>query len=255
MSKLENGLNKKFGRLLVKEIIREKGRPAKYRCICDCGKEVITQYNNLYIGKTLSCGCLNNEQRHKKGKKHYIKHGKTGSRILMLRNSMISRCYSKSSTSYKNYGGRGIGICDEWLNKKNGAENFIKWAYSNGYDEQAEYGECTIDRIDVNKGYSPDNCRFISMKEQMKNKRPYNYDTQQKYALFNRELQLALKNKGICFVTIRERMKKYGITFEEAINYKKFSKMPIVNKYKKQYTNRKKIEEERQKMIEYVNKI
>lgn len=65
-SKLYQGLNKRFGRLIVKEIIREKGKGAKYRCLCDCGNEIITYYNNLYNFKTMSCGCLNNEIRHKK---------------------------------------------------------------------------------------------------------------------------------------------------------------------------------------------
>lgn len=66
MSKIEEGLNKKFGRLKPIEIIKEKGKKAKYRCLCDCGKEIVTQYYNLYIGKTQSCGCLSNEKRHEK---------------------------------------------------------------------------------------------------------------------------------------------------------------------------------------------
>ena len=133
MTKLEEGLNKKFGRLTPVEIIKEKGKNAKYRCVCDCRNEIITWYNNLYLGKTVSCGCWNDEQRHRKdNKSHNIKHGMANTRVYREWCAMRNRCTSKSNISYKNYGGRGITICDEWLND---FMNFYNWAMKNGYKD------------------------------------------------------------------------------------------------------------------------
>lgn len=90
-------------------------------------------------------------------------------RIYGIWSKMKERCYNIKDKSYKNYGGRGIEVCDEW---KNNSRAFIEWAYNNGYDENAKYGDCTIDRIDVNGNYEPNNCRWVDMKTQSNNKRP-----------------------------------------------------------------------------------
>lgn len=89
-------------------------------------------------------------------------------RLYNVWNSMKSRCYNPNVASYKNYGGRGIEVCDEWAHN---FPTFQKWAIENGYDPDAPYGECTIDRIDVNGNYEPSNCRWVSMDVQRYNKR------------------------------------------------------------------------------------
>ena len=89
----------------------------------------------------------------------------TDTRIYNIYHNMKNRCYNPNDDRYKDYGGRGIRICDEWLGK-HGFENFCEWSMENGYSNKL-----SIDRIDNEKGYSPDNCRWITMKEQIENRR------------------------------------------------------------------------------------
>lgn len=152
---------RRFGKLVV--LKREQNEPkkhARWLCRCDCGKEVIIQSHCLIQRSQQSCGCLLAEM--------HLTHGKTNSRLYNVWNCMKQRCGNPNNHNYKEYGERGISVCDEW---KCNFEAFEKWSLENGYNPNAKRGECTIDRIDVNGNYEPSNCRWVSMKVQSKNKR------------------------------------------------------------------------------------
>lgn len=172
--KRENLTSQRFGRLTVIEFSHKKGDKTYWKCKCDCGKEVLVRSDALKTGHTNSCGCYNKEILRKA--KWNETHGKTNSKIHSIWFNMKNRCYNPNTDEYSNYGGRGIKVCDEWLGE-HGAENFIKWAFENGYDENADFGKCTIDRINVNQDYCPENCRWATMKEQANNKRNNRYIT------------------------------------------------------------------------------
>nr|DAR52172.1 MAG TPA: PVL ORF-50-like family [Bacteriophage sp.]DAV70115.1 MAG TPA: PVL ORF-50-like family [Caudoviricetes sp.] len=165
---------KKFGRLTVikraEDTISDKGvRTKRWECICDCGNKTIVRQAGLQRGTTKSCGCLHREIIGNMSRKHGLSNN--CGRLYPLWKSIKYRCYCKTCKSYKNYGGRGIVMCDEW---KNNFTLFYKWAIENGYKEEKTSNGInilTIDRIDVNGNYEPDNCRFITNAEQAQNKR------------------------------------------------------------------------------------
>ena len=152
-------------------------------------------------------------------------------RLYKVWDNMKARCYNPKHKSYYGYGGRGITICDEW---KNDFETFANWALANGYDENAPKGQCTIDRIDNNKGYSPDNCKWVTIGKNLNNKsncRMFTHDGKtQSLADWAREL-------GMDYNAFLSRMYRNGYDFEQAILPRKNKSRHInIAELKKKYT-------------------
>ena len=164
----------RIGKLMVKcKSTQKSSSGSMYECICDCGNAVTVARCSLVSGHTNSCGC--SRRIFLRDNKPAYKHGgESGTaknrreRLYMVWCGMKERCYSSKHNRYKDYGGRGITVCEEW---RNDYAVFRDWAMANGYDSEAPRGACTIDRINVDGNYCPENCRWVTMSIQSKNKR------------------------------------------------------------------------------------
>lgn len=161
----KNLIGKKFGRLTVLKEIKTKYKDKYYLCRCICGNEKIVRGTHLTANKIVSCGCYRDE----KIRQSHITHNMSNSRIYSIYKDVIKRCKNKNTIAYKNYGDRGITVCQEWLDD---FMNFYNWAMANGYNTTL-----TIDRIDVNGNYEPNNCRWITKSEQSSNTRKNHFLT------------------------------------------------------------------------------
>lgn len=200
MRKRLNLIGQKYGRWTVVSLHHRDSRyMAHYDCICDCGKTGIVQLGSLRSGGSRSCGCLKDEN----AGTYFITHGMTRTRTYKSWAEMKARCYNPRCIRYPRYGGRGIVVCERWLHS---FENFL-----------ADMGErpkgMTIDRIDNNGNYEPNNCRWATYKQQANN------SSNARPLTFNGEtlcLSDWAKAKGFKAATIRGRLRK-GWTVEQAL--------------------------------------
>ena len=191
--------NREFGRLKVIKVSRKviSGKRERYYwlCQCLCGKTKEIRTDSLTRGLVKSCGCLKKEQDRINLTKFH-RHKMSEKRIYHIWQNMKDRCINENTPCYPRYGGRGIKVCDEWLIP----DNFFSWALENGYNDNLQ-----IDRIDNNGNYEPSNCRWVTVKENCRNRRS---NIIVEYKGENMSLIELSEIVGIKYSTLRERYVK-----------------------------------------------
>lgn len=203
-------IGQKFGRLTVigfKQTKSGKYNAFGWECKCDCGNTIfIARPRNVKCGQTRSCGCIKREIDKVRLGESRRTHGKSKTRLYGIWSKMKERCDNENTPAYHNYGGRGVKVCEEWHDN---FQAFYDWAIVNGYDDTL-----TIERKDNNKGYSPDNCCWITREEQARNKRNI------QYVLIDGEklpLKTACEKLGLPYKAVHLRVARYGMSIDEAI--------------------------------------
>lgn len=209
----ERWLGQKFNRLTVIAFERitthATGRDIHhYNWIvrCDCGTLKSVSPSRVRSGNTKSCGCLKAENTVLFNKATKRKHGGKNERLYNIWHGMKQRCKCKTCQDYSNYGGRGITVCSEW---DNDYARFREWAINNGYNDGL-----SLDRIDVNDGYKPSNCRWATPFEQNNNRR-----SSRKFIVNGKAMtipEIAIAN-NLTYATLYQRLAKNGFCIQDAL--------------------------------------
>lgn len=199
-------IGQRYGRLIVISQ-SESIKPGRLRwlCKCDCGNECVVTGNSLRRGYTKSCGCLSSENARQRAMEH-VTHGQSKTRLYQIWFTMRRRCNKASNSDYHRYGARGIKVCEEW---DKSFQAFYDWSMANGYQDNL-----TIDRIDNDSNYSPNNCRWANTVAQNNNTRRNHYVTYGGETLTIREWA---RKQGINHNTLHSRLVKYGWSVERAL--------------------------------------
>lgn len=190
---------KRFGKLVVVAFDHMLRTRSYWKCKCDCGNCRIVSVDHLSRGEVTDCGC---ERKHTA---HWKKHGMCNSRLYTIWSLMKARCFNPNRREYPAYGGRNITVCKEWLD----FENFMKWSMSNGYSELL-----TLDRIDNNGNYCPENCRWVSRKDQSNNTRKNRMITHNGQT---KPITQWANDNGLPYYILKNRIDRNGWSFERAI--------------------------------------
>ena len=198
-------IGQKFGRLtVIKQMGKNRWRNIKWLCLCDCGDQSVVYSGNLRNNSTQSCGCLQKESITSRSTKH--RHNKRGKETRTHRSwrHIIDRCTNPNNAHYQDYGGRGIKVCKEWLEFINFLKD-MKESPGSGY---------SIDRTNNNKGYSRENCRWATSKEQQRNTRNNRMET---YKRKTQCIAVWAEEYGIPYNTLWSRLYMYGWSMEKAL--------------------------------------
>ena len=199
MSKVIEMSGRRFGLLTVIDRAESKSGKAYWNCVCDCGNVTVASGSNLRSGAVKSCGCLL--------KKEKDTHHLSGTRLYRIWRAMINRCTDENYWAYKYYGAKGVTICEQW---ENDFVEFKNWSESSGYCDSL-----TLDRIDNNKGYSPENCKWSTRKQQSNNR---SFCKMIEYQGRTQTLMQWCEELGLNYKRTHSRLYRCGWTFEQAIS-------------------------------------
>lgn len=208
-SRIQDLTGQRFGRLTVTGYGGRKGTNHVWLCRCDCGGDKLAQAGNMRAGLTQSCGCLQRERASAATRTHGHTVGRKSSEYRIWV-SMICRCRNENDAAYAYYGGRGIAVCERWANGEGGLSGFECFFADMGRRPDRR----SLDRIDNDKGYSPDNCRWATRREQALNVRT---NVIVRFRGEERLLADVCALTGVPVNCARQRIKTYGWSVEKAV--------------------------------------